>query len=173
MIKVYKEPFFLIHISIKEHNKYKDKLLKLIEDSPKSHDNDLDDVVHDFDFKSDEKLYVDTFYEMVNPYLQEATKVFNIQKTKFKFKIEDTWFQQYKPNDYHGWHTHGGCNFSNIYYLENNHPTEFLNLTTRFSLNINVKEGDLIIFPAYIPHRSTPNKTDKRKSVIVFNSSII
>lgn len=170
MITVYKEPFFLVHIKIKEHKKYKDKLLKLIEQSPKEHDTKLDNVTHDFNIKH--KLYKDTFFEMVNPYLEEVKKIFYVEQSKFNFGIDNVWFQQYKKNEYHAWHTHAQCNFSNVYYLENNHPTEFYNLVTKFSLNVNVKEGDLLMFPAYIPHRSQPNNTDKRKTVIVFNSNI-
>jgi hypothetical protein len=36
---------------------------------------------------------------------------------------------------------------------------------------INVKEGDIITFPSYLYHRSPINKINKRKTVIVFNSS--
>ena len=36
--------------------------------------------------------------------------------------------------------------------------------------NMKVKEGDLLAMPAYVWHRSPPNVSDKRKTVIVFNS---
>ena len=33
-----------------------------------------------------------------------------------------------------------------------------------------VKEGDVLAMPAYVWHRSPPNPSKKRKSVLVFNS---
>ena len=37
--------------------------------------------------------------------------------------------------------------------------------------NIDVKEGDILNFPAYIFHQSKVNESKKRKTVVSFNSS--
>ena len=37
---------------------------------------------------------------------------------------------------------------------------------------VKAKEGDIITFPAFLFHRSKPNTSKKRKTVISFNSSI-
>ena len=42
--------------------------------------------------------------------------------------------------------------------------TEFLNYP-----KLDYQEGDLVTFPAFLPHRSPINLTNKRKTSIVFN----
>ena len=37
---------------------------------------------------------------------------------------------------------------------------------------VKAKEGDIITFPAFLFHRSKPNISKKRKTIISFNSSI-
>lgn len=51
--------------------------------------------------------------------------------------------------------------------------TEFYdNVNNKVIETVDIKEGDLIIFPAHILHRSKRNITDKRKTVIAFNLDI-
>jgi hypothetical protein len=38
-------------------------------------------------------------------------------------------------------------------------------------IDLDVKEGDLVTFPAYIIHRSKNNKSNDRKTIISFNTS--
>ena len=100
------------------------------------------------------------------------------EQSKFMFTKEMTihhaWFQQYWQFDKHDWHTHGQAQFANIYYLElpdKNNKTEFFNvLDQKIIKEIEIEEGDLITFPAYIIHRSNTNSA-KQKTVISFNSS--
>lgn len=86
--------------------------------------------------------------------------------------LSKIWFQQYKKYQTHGWHQHAR-NYTGVYYLEypkGSEPTQFLapqNLGKTFSLK--VKEGDIIIFPSYIIHRSPPLKSNKRKTIISWN----
>jgi len=82
--------------------------------------------------------------------------------------IHNIWFQQYKQNDYHGWHTHPLTQFTNIYYVElpDGEKTELYG-----EVDIDIKEGDILSFPAYIFHRSKPNISNQRKTVISFNTS--
>jgi uncharacterized RmlC-like cupin family protein len=47
-------------------------------------------------------------------------------------------------------------------------------LTTKTSLyDIDAKEGDIVTFPAYVPHNSPENKNDEEKIIVSFNTSII
>ena len=83
--------------------------------------------------------------------------------------VQNIWYQQYNSNDEHDWHTHTGSHYTNIYFVElpdKDMKTEILDMA-----NIDVKEGDIISFPAFIFHRSKPNKSNKRKTVISFNTS--
>jgi len=62
-----------------------------------------------------------------------------------------------------------------VYYLElpeSEEQTQFFNLLTKKPYsNINIKEGDIITFNAAMPHRSKILLSDKRKTVVVFNSN--
>lgn len=82
------------------------------------------------------------------------------------------WFQQYNKSDYHAWHNHGNCMYSNVYYVELDKScpnTSFRFMGTEF--NIEVEEGDILTFPSFMQHCSKPNKQNLRKTVIAFNSN--
>lgn len=90
-----------------------------------------------------------------------------------KFNVNSIWFQEYGAGSNHGWHTHGGANFSNVFFLnfsKENPPTEFL--FHNEIIKADVSEGDLIIFPGHIIHRSPSNDSEKSRLVVVFNSTI-
>ena len=82
--------------------------------------------------------------------------------------IQNIWFQQYQNNDFHNWHNHTRSQFTNVYYIElpDGMKTELLG-----EENIDVKEGDILTFPAYIFHQSKVNNTNERKTVVSFNTS--
>jgi uncharacterized protein YjlB len=156
--------------SFKEHAKYKKELLKLIEKMPYS---DGDKKHTDSLYKEDYYLpteyprpYLALFYKLIEPYMDKISKKFESKKTI----IHNSWFQQYKKGNYHHWHNHVNCHFGNVYYLElpsSELGTKFLN-----SINdVEVQEGDILTFPSYLYHQSPVNKTNKRKTVISFNTS--
>ena len=177
-MKNYKLNDFCFIDKINFHEQTKNIILDSIENFVK--DNRVEG--HDGQFISNTDWNIDSsvqrkWFDIFMSYNKE--QVFEMYANIFKdFKIENFhitnwWFQQYENNSSHGWHNHGGCNFSNVYYLElpeDSSPTEFYNFDggTEFA---NVKEGDLIIFPAHIPHRAA-NNSEKRRSVLVFNSNV-
>ena len=82
------------------------------------------------------------------------------------------WFQQYRKNDFHGWHRHKRSVFSNVYYVDlpnNAIKTSFRLLGKEFS--VEVKEGQILTFPSFIEHCSKPNLFNNIKTVISFNSN--
>jgi len=87
--------------------------------------------------------------------------------------IDNYWFQQYETGDYHGWHRHKNSMFNCVYFVELPTP----NAATRFKFNdqeftIPVSEGDLIIFPSYLLHKSAKNDGNGRKTVVAVNISL-
>lgn len=88
--------------------------------------------------------------------------------------VHEIWFQQYKQHNFHGWHLHGR-NFTGVYYLQfskdlKQKGTEFIdtgNPKNKFILD--VKEGDMIIFPSNVWHRSPQIKSDSTKTIISYN----
>ena len=96
-----------------------------------------------------------------------------------------------KKNNFNILHTHPNSYLSAAYYVKttkecgkfmiedplsvsrHNYPiiekkTE-LNVKT---VGLDVEEGDLLIFPAYLPHKVGMNKTDKDRVVVSFNINI-
>ena len=164
--KIETEVFIL---DVPKHNQYKDQLLKLIDEMP----NRFFDQVSKTDWKlpkTVERKYLDLFY----------TKVIGSSMDKLKdyfkstdWKIENGWFQQYGKDSYHPWHNHININWANSYFLELPDPdfkTEIKNKNR--IIKYDVKEGQLLCFPAHLLHQSKPNG-EKRKTILAFNSNFI
>lgn len=85
-------------------------------------------------------------------------------------RISNYWFQQYKYDNYHSWHVHPTCMFSNIYYLElpTNTQATFNLMGNEFTFE--VAEGDILTFPNFLIHCSKPNLSNSTKTAIVFNT---
>ena len=173
-MKILPLKLFYIITDIKEHQQNKDTLLSLINKMEQSKINDGNDVISKTDWNLPENTkreYVNFFYSMITPYM-------NIMANKLKCKywdINNTWYQVYKKQDTHGWHTHPGVNYTNIYYI--NLPEEKIKtqlydiIENKIIDEIQVKEGQLFTFPAHIIHRSPINTSDKNKTIISFNSN--
>jgi len=86
--------------------------------------------------------------------------------------IRNMWFQQYKKESTHHWHIHG-ANYTGVYYVDfkkNYAKTQIIESNKKDNIyEINVNEGDIIIFPSYIIHRSPPQKSNDIKTIISFN----
>lgn len=151
---------------INNSKKINKKLLSLINTIKNNKYNTDKDSIHNTDWnlpKNFERKYVDYFVPIIRPYLNEIAKKLHSEKAV----IDNIWFQQYKKNDEHSWHTHGLSNFSNVYFVElplKSLATEILNVK-----DLNLNEGDLLTFPSHLYHRSPINKTNKRKTIISFN----
>tara|TARA_R100000742_G_C4232040_1_gene53406 strand:- start:120 stop:659 length:540 start_codon:yes stop_codon:yes gene_type:complete len=106
--------------------------------------------------------------------------------TKFLYKkfgkketiITETWFQQYDKNSgtQHKFHNHYSeetpNSLTNIYYVElgdKSLRTILIHPKTGKEIIPRVKEGQILTFDATILHRSPPNLSDSRKTVISFN----
>jgi len=168
------ESFYIIN-KIIEHKQFKNKLLKLINDMPKSNfESTRENITHtDWNLPKDTKRdYLELFYDIITPYMNSIMK----QMYCSKWRINNGWFQQYTENNEHKWHNHCGTNFSNVYYLEMPEKymkTEFYNIITKKIYTFNLQEGDLLTFPAYILHRSKKIKNSHRKTIISFNSDFL
>lgn len=167
--------YYFVH-HVKEHNQYKEKLLSLIEQTSKSKIDQQHQNIYKTDWNIDsntKREYVDTLYEMLTPYLLETAKFFYCEHVR----IIKSWFQQYTKNNFHDWHTHPDCNYSSVYYLElkdSNMKTEILDYKTKSILKTTkLKEGDFIIFPSYLLHRSPINKSNNRKSIFSLNLNFV
>jgi len=139
-------------------------LIEKIKNSNQHIDNNISntDVFLPKNYKRD---YLDYFYKIIEPYMYKISlKLFSKD-----WVIHNGWFQQYCKSDYHNLLTHAGANFANVYFVEL--PDKSLATEIYKNKNLNLKEGDLLTFPAYLYHRSPVNNSNKRKTIISFNSS--
>lgn len=157
------------------HKKIKKDLLELIAnnkaDSIKCKDSYYDDLIEKLDWnnsRSPERPWVQILLPFIKNHFMKCTKKLNFQD----FFIRALWFQQYGENGIHGWHIHEQ-NYTGVYYLElpKSAPlTELVDPTNiKRKFKIKAKEGDIVIFPSFIIHRSGKMKTKDRKTIVSFN----
>ena len=172
-IKVEKVSSYYMVTKIKEHKEIKSKLLTLIEKIPQNQFlTPFENISHtDWNLPKEYKReYLDFFYEIIRPYMEEIRLFLN----EPSWEIKNGWFQQYYKNNHHSWHRHANVNFANVYYLE----LPDVKRTTKFrpivnskkSFNFKAKEGDLVTFPAMFQHTSERINNNLRKTIISFNS---
>lgn len=158
----------ILKFKIDNHSQHKNKILEECNKSKSySISNDLDQKIKSTDFSKDQKEnhYVYFLKNILFSYSKQILKAYDAEK----MGLINIWFQNYIPGDFHGWHTHDRSNLSGIYYI--NLP--YKNMATQFKvLNADVEEGDMIIFPSHLSHRS-PIFKEGTKTIISFNLSIM
>jgi hypothetical protein len=158
---------YIFLFNIKKHKKLKNKILKNINETPFS----MTHGVTKTDWKIDRSIQRKYWNEDMENIFKIC--VFNIKNNLYKpvdvkFLLHNYWFHIYEKNSGFGWHTHGESNFSGVYYIslpEKKYKTEFLHA------EIPIQEGNLIIFPSFLLHRSPVNMSNKEKVIISFNFS--
>lgn len=170
----------LVKKQLDAHNAIKEILLSAIEHNGRKikDDDSLDQsplytniTKTDYNFPLTTVPYKEHFFPHLDQFLKECALEFDWTF----WKVHNVWFQQYVQGSSHGYHTHTECQFTGVYYLEFPegspctdiiHP--FDKLTVR---QINVAEGDIIIFPSFMLHRAPLITNDLRKTIISFNMS--
>jgi|TARA_R100000388_G_C7242436_1_gene162489 hypothetical protein len=168
IVQEIKCPF--IKIKVRNHKKYKNKLLRLLKKTLNQKLQYPNSLVSKSDWNLEDnskKLYLKDFGEMLKP---EYDKIFDYFGCN-KIDMQNIWFHIYQKDDKYAWHTHPRCNFTNIYFLDlpNKKEQTLIKDMHGKQYKFNVQEGDLITFPAFVKHKSP--KTKSTKTVIVFNSS--
>jgi uncharacterized RmlC-like cupin family protein len=87
--------------------------------------------------------------------------------------LHNIWFQWYNQDDYHTWHVHPGCHFTNIYFLKNTNID--LNTQIKFGkkdYKVEIKEGQILTIPSFYLHQSPVNNLKEPKIIISFNTTL-
>jgi hypothetical protein len=176
MTELIKVETYFVKTKVENHNEIKQSLLELIE-SMGTHSiiEQINDIYNGQKISNTDwhlsSSYNRTYFHLFNNIATtHLLKVKEILQLKENLNIANYWFQQYKKNDFHGYHNHGGCLYSNIYYVdlpEKNLQTTFKILDKEFE--INVEEGDILTFPSNYMHCSKSNQFDYTKTIISFN----
>lgn len=124
-------------------------------------------------------------------YLQEYANI--ILGLAGEYTITQSWLSVKKPNQQHVMHSHANSIISGVFYFNNIDEAEGLtfmknrnatdtwsmaplvnpNVNNQFSFNeitLKVENYMVVMFPSYIAHRVTTNKSDKNRYSIAFNA---
>jgi len=171
----YNSPYFVG--KVKNHNKYKQDLIAKINkascDSLIQNDDYYKDNINRVDWNDCHNMERDWVVES-KPYLSDYLSEWATSIHFDEWTINQIWFQQYYNNGSHGWHTHGS-NFTGVYYVDlpKETPKTQLALHNGKIVNVDVEEGDVLIFPSYVIHKAPRNKSNKTKTIISFNLDVI
>jgi len=152
------------------------------DDAGKGRQSESYDILNKF--ASEELKDLKTFCEQeLKRYLKDIEGV-NTDITNLS--ITASWLNKIKPQECTDPHSHGNSHLTGILYIScvpndsiqfinmNCHPRSFGRLelpkkeTTTFTADtasVNVKEGDLILFPSWVPHQVGVNKTENKERI--------
>ena len=163
-----KAPFLVFDVAT--HAQIKDSVVAAIESMGSySYINNMQHIAHT-DWHLSPNFYR-PYYELVSPVIADVvTKVNDLYEYPDQVKLTNYWFQKYLKNDHHEWHIHKETMFNGVYFLslpEGASKTSFKLLGEEFS--VDVKEGQVLVFPSLYVHCSKPNMSSDPKLVVAFN----
>lgn len=167
--------------TIKDFKLHKEKIIELIYKIPQNSlvENSYHDIFHtDWNLPGNmhrEYIKYLNSNKILNNFILDFDTFLNAKSCKIKVEIINIWFQIYRKNNYHAYHTHGECNFTNVMYLnlpDNNIKTEIKGPQDR-SIQFEAQEGQIVSFPSYLWHCSPVNKSDSEKIIISFNTNLV
>ena len=144
-----------------------------------------------FDFKEKENI-PNKFYAHINNYIKDVFSKFGWEYNETKVICTSMWAIINKKGNFNIEHTHPNNYLSAAYYVKapdncgnfkatnpnilNRHvraKAEKANELNSNSVSIKINEGDLLIFPAYLPHSVEENKSNEDRVIVSFNIDIL
>lgn len=149
------------------HSQFKDLLLKQIEETTyEKRINDKESITKtDYHIKETQREWVRIFTLSTQNTLKEILNTLQFESANFP----SVWFQQYHTSDFHAFHHHPTSNYSGIYYLELTDNTYTQMLINNKITDIEVSEGDIVVFPSQLRHRCPIVQSNTRRTIISFN----
>ena len=144
-----------------------------------------------FDFNEKENV-PNKFYSHINSYIEDVFSKLGWEHDKTKVKCTSMWAIINKKGNFNIEHTHPNNYLSAAYYVKapdncGNFKATNPNILSRHiraktkqanelnsnSASIKINEGDLLIFPAYLPHSVEENKSNEDRVIVSFNIDIL
>ena len=160
---------YIVKDTIRNWYKYKKEILSLVKDIPLVAEGYYSDY-----FIKEKKIYSDRFFEILSPTLQKFGEI-----VERPFNIPDLWAQRYiKGGASHQCHNHGALGFSAVFYASLGKTDRGTRFICPFNDSLDgtnidyvpeVKEGDIIFFPSFLMHQSTPTIDDTERVIFSFN----
>ena len=190
-IKLFPEPIFKYQFENykKINNELEKYIYKLYEEDNNGLERSNRGGWHSKNFRLAEKDSIQQkFAIQVQDYILKTFQSLGWKIKDKNIRIKEMWAIINKKNDFNVIHTHPNCYLSAAYYVKapkdcGNFKVESPNIAKRYSYpeianqnelnvevaSINISEGDLLLFPAYLPHKVGKNKSDEDRIVISFN----
>ena len=190
-IKLFPEPIFKYHFENykKINNELEKYIYKLYEEDNNGLERSNRGGWHSKNFRLAEKDSIQQkFAIQVQDYILKTFQSLGWKTKDKNIRIKEMWAIINKKNDFNVIHTHPNCYLSAAYYVKapkdcGNFKVESPNIAKRYAYpeianqnelnvevaSINISEGDLLLFPAYLPHKVGKNESDDDRIVISFN----
>lgn len=172
-------PYFIF--KLEDHLSIKSELLDLLDNAPGTKSIRSTETIYKSDWQYNQyansfrKNFVESssinYFKKLEPYINKVIDEVVPKLNKDPLAVSQGWFHQYKKMNYYFYHWHPGVRWGLVYYLElpkNGPKTEFENFFGQ-PITVDVNEGDLLLFPGWLKHRSPPNLSEERKTIIAFN----
>ena len=194
ILKLFPEPIF--KYKIEDHKDINKKLSEYIYNLKNNDDEGLKRSNkggwHSKNFELKDKNSIQfQFAIKVQEYIVDTFKKFGWKIKNKNIRISEMWAIINKKENFNVVHTHPNCYLSAAYYVkapincgkfEIEHPNSakkyaYPEVEVRNELNlevasIEINEGDLLLFPSYLPHKVGQNQSDDDRIVISFNVDI-
>ena len=191
ILKFFPEPVFKYKV-----DDYKNLNKELIEYIYKLYENDTEGIErsnrggwHSKNFRlTEENSIQNKFAIKAQEYILDTFNQMGWKTEDQKIRIREMWSIINKKNDFNVIHTHPNSYLSAAYYVKapkncGRFQVENPNIAKRHSFpdiksknelnhdvaGIEIDEGDLLIFPGYLPHKVGKNNSDEDRVVISFN----
>ena len=190
-IKLFPEPIFKYQFENykKINNELEKYIYKLYEEDNNGLERSNRGGWHSKNFRLAEKDSIQQkFAIQVQDYILKTFQSLGWKTKDKNIRIKEMWAIINKKNDFNVIHTHPNCYLSAAYYVKapkdcGNFKVESPNIAKRYAYpeianqnelnvevaSINISEGDLLLFPAYLPHKVGKNESDDDRIVISFN----
>lgn len=186
LIPLYSVP--LLHLKIEDWEYKKKSFFDIY--NIRSSDNNI------FKSNSKSKFEVETDYHynlseepstslsecIVNNLSNELEIITNIYQ--MDISVENCWFEKSVKGKYHSVHNHGHTGLSAVLFMKFDPkfhtPTVFINPMSasdgrcgpQNEMPPGIREGSLIVFPAFVNHYTSPCETDEERIILSFNMSL-
>ena len=195
ILKLFSQPVF--RFKLEDHKNINSDLLKYIYDLQKTNPLGVKKSnINGWHSKSfdltDPNNPPNIFFKLINNHIQNVFKNYGWIYNESKVKCTSMWAIINKKNSFNIEHTHSNNYLSAAYYVKapincGNFKASNPNIINRNiypkaekatelnsnTVTIKVDEGDLLIFPAYLPHSVEENKSDEDRVIISFNLDIL
>ena len=148
-----------------------------------------DDLIGKFELVELKKRILQSVENYINSTKWGRLHTHNGETVEYKIVLRNSWMNIQSKNKSHEWHCHPGYTIAGVYYMRvsaDQGGIQFQNPNIMMqwchfpegprssqSIEIIPKDGDIVLFPAWLMHNTMPNTTDEDRISVAFNIDLI